>query len=70
VSKEQGIQRECEATFDLLMCRYGDRLTPEMVDGLRDSVETVMKTVAAVRSVKLEYGDAPLLGFAPGRKER
>ncbi|MBP1777753.1 MAG: hypothetical protein H6Q86_3763 [candidate division NC10 bacterium] len=60
---------ECEAAFDLLIRRYGERLTPEMVDGLRGSVEAVVKTVAAVRSVKLANGDAPLLGFAPVRKE-
>jgi hypothetical protein len=70
VSQEQGLRVECEAAFDLLMHRYGDRLTPEMVDGLRGSVEAVVKTVAAVRSVKLENGDAPLLGFTPVRKER
>jgi len=70
VSQEQGVQVECEAAFDLLMQRYGDRLTPEMVDGLRGSVEAVVKTVAAVRSVKLANGDAPLLGFAPVHKEK
>ena len=65
MSEEQEIQRECEAAFDLLMRRYGERLTPEMREGLRGSVETVVKTVAAVRSVRLENGDAPLGGFAP-----
>ena len=69
VSEEQEIQVECEAVFDLLMRRYGDRLTPDMVDGLRGSVEAVVKTVAAVRSVRLENGDAPLGGFAPVRKD-
>jgi hypothetical protein len=69
VSQEPEIQGECEATVDLLMRRYGDRLTPDMVDGLRGSVEAVVKTVAAVRSVPLANGDAPLLGFAPVRKD-
>jgi len=69
VSEEQEIQMECEAAFDLLMRRYGDRLTPEMVDGLRGSVETVVKTVAAVRSMRLEIGDAPLVCLAPSRRE-
>ncbi len=69
VSEDQEIQRECEAALDLLMRRYGERLTPEMRDGLRGSVETVVKTVAAVRSVRLENGDAPLGGFAPLRRE-
>jgi hypothetical protein len=69
VSDEQRIQQECEAAVEFLMRRYGDRLTPEMAEGLRGSVETVVKTVAAIRSVKLENGDAPLTGFAPVRKE-
>jgi hypothetical protein len=53
----------------MLMDRYGERLTPEMREGLRGSVETVVKTVAAVRSVRLDNGDAPLGGFAPRRGE-
>ena len=69
MSQEQEIQGECEAAFNLLMRRYGDRLTPDMVDGLRGSVEAVVKTVAAVRSVTLANGDAPLFGFVPVRKD-
>jgi hypothetical protein len=69
VSEDPEIQRECEASLELLMRRYGDRLTPEMREGLRGSVETVVKTVAAVRSVRLENGEAPLGGFAPLRGE-
>ncbi len=69
---EQEIPAECEAAFEWLMRRYGDRLTPEMADGLRASVEGVVKTVAAMRKVPLANGDAPLLGFDPGprRQER
>jgi len=70
VSEEQRVQTECEAAFDLLMRRYGDRLTPEMAEGLRRSVEAVVKTVMALRSVRLDNGDAPLVCFAPLRKER
>ncbi len=69
MSEDQRMQTECEAAFDLLMRRYGDRLTPEMVEGLRGSVEAVEKTVVALRSVRLENGDAPLVGFAPVRRE-
>ena len=65
MSQELPIQKECEAAFELLMHRYGDRLAPEMADGLRGAVEAVVKTVAAVRTVKLENGDAPLIGFTP-----
>jgi len=63
------IQAECDEAIGLLMRRYGDRLTPEMAEGLRGAVEGVVKTVVAVRSVPLGNGDAPLLGFTPVRKE-
>ncbi len=69
MSDEQSLQRECEATFEILRRRYGDRLTPEMLEGLRGAVQTVVKTVTAVRSVRLENGDAPLTSFAPIRRE-
>ncbi len=69
MSEGQRVPAEDEVIFDLLMRRYGDRLTPEMAEGLRGAVEAVVKTVAAVRSVPLGNGDAPLLGFTPVRKE-
>ncbi|MFA5027617.1 MAG: hypothetical protein WC713_07035 [Candidatus Methylomirabilota bacterium] len=70
MDQEQEVQAECEALLALLTRRYGDRLTPEMLDGLRGSVEAVVKrTIMPVRSVPLANGDAPLLGFAPCRKE-
>ena len=69
MSEEQSVRKEGEAAFDLLMRRYGDRLTPEMAEGMRGAVEAVIKTVAAVRSVPLGNGDAPLLGFTPVKKE-
>ena len=69
MSEEQRVQMECEAAFDLLMRRFGDRLTPEMAEGLRRSVETVVKTVTALRAVRLENCDAPPLCSVLLRKE-
>ncbi len=69
MSEDQGIQKESEAAFERLMRRYGDRLSPEMAEGLRGSVEAVVKTVAAVRAVRLENSEAPLTGFAPVKDE-
>jgi hypothetical protein len=69
MSAEERIRQERDAAFEFLMRRYGDRLTPEMAVGLRGAVEAVVKTVAAVRSVPLGNGEAPLLGFTPVRGE-
>ena len=59
------VQQECDAAYEMLMRRYGDRLSPEMADGLRAAVESVVKTVTALRAIPLANGDAPLLGVAP-----
>ena len=63
------VKEESEALFGLVKRRYGDRLTPDTLDGLRAAVETVAKTVVALRSVKLEYRDEPLVLFTPFRKD-
>ncbi len=56
-------------THALLMQRYASRLSPEQAEVLRAAVEAVVRTVSAVRAVPLSNGEAPLLGFAPVRKE-
>ncbi len=66
MDQEEEIQVESTVAFEWLMHRYGDRVSPDMVQGLRASVEAVVKTVAAIRKVSLANGDAPLLGFTPG----
>ena len=69
MSGEQRLQIECKAALDLLVRLYGDRLTPDMVEGLKGSVETVVKATLALRSVRLGNGDASLEGFAPFSEE-
>jgi hypothetical protein len=65
VHGESDLQRECDAAYEMLMRRYGNRLSPEMADGLRAAVESVVKTVTALRAIPLANGDAPLPGAAP-----
>ncbi len=69
MSGQQGIEQEREAALAWLLGRYGDRITPEMQANLRGAVETVVRTVAAVRAVRLDNDEAPLPCFAPVRKE-
>ncbi len=65
MNPDQGVHEESSAAFELLLRRYGDRLTPDMAEGLRSAVESVVRTLAALRSVKLENGETPLTGFTP-----
>jgi hypothetical protein len=62
------IKAETEMLLEMVLCRYGERLTPEMRDGMRGAVETVVKTLIPLRSVKLENQDAPFIHFAPFRE--
>jgi hypothetical protein len=63
------MREECEAAFNRLLSQYGDRLTPRMREELRESVETVVKTVTELRSVPLGNGEEPLGTFVPFRGE-
>ncbi len=69
MAEDRKIQEESESTFIRLKHLYGDRLSPRMQEELRESVGAVVKTVAALRSVRLENGEAPLPPFAPFRGE-
>ena len=69
MAEDHGIREESEAAFNRLLQLYGDRLSPTMQEELRESVGAVVKTVAALRSVRLENGEAPLAPSAPFRGE-
>ena len=61
--------REARALFNLVRDRYGDRLGPEELEGVRKGVEAVVEAAEALRSVKLENSDEPFSVFKPYRKE-
>jgi hypothetical protein len=65
---QERLKVESEMLLEMVLGRYGDRLTPEMVEGVRGAAETVAKTLIPLRSVKLENHDPPFVQFAPFRK--
>jgi hypothetical protein len=63
------VKAQIDALLDCLKGLYGDRFRPEMDNDLKPAIETVVKTVVRLRSVKMDaYGD-PSLPFTPFRKE-
>ena len=60
---------DADALFDLLKGRYGDRLTPEQLEDLRETVGEITKRADEMRSVALKNGDEPFLVFTPFRGE-
>jgi hypothetical protein len=60
---------QSQVLLDCLKGLYGQRVSPEMENDLKSAMETVVKTLAALRSVKMDaYGDLSL-PFTPFRKE-
>jgi hypothetical protein len=60
---------DADALFDLLKGRYGDRLTPEQLEDLRETVGEITKRADEMRSVSLKISDEPFLVFTPFRGE-
>ncbi len=56
---------EAEALLELIKTRYGDRLTPDELVEVRNSLQTILDSVVAMRKLKLENGDEPYQFFKP-----
>jgi hypothetical protein len=63
-------EREIELRLAMLQHWYGDLLTDEQWEGVREGiVEEVIEVSEALQSVVLDYADEPLPLFAPYRAE-
>ena len=61
--------RESDVLFELIRARYGPRLTPEQLDGVRRGVAAVVAQAAALRRVRLGNADEPVQRFVPFRAD-
>jgi hypothetical protein len=69
MNDENEVKIQSEVLFNCLNGLYGDRFSLEMRNDLRSAMETVVKTVVVLRSVRVNpYGDLSL-PFTPFRKE-
>jgi hypothetical protein len=62
-------EREAEILFELIRARYGGRLTPEQLEGVRRGVIAVVAQSAALRAVRLGNADEPVQHFTPFRAD-
>jgi hypothetical protein len=60
---------ETDLRFALVRSRYGDRLTAEQLDALRQLVQTLVDHATALRAVPLVNADEPWQRFAPFRAD-
>ncbi len=70
MSDTHGDGQEIELRLAMLRHWYGDLLTDEQWDGVREGlIEEVIEVSEALQSVRLDYADEPLPLFAPYRGE-
>ncbi len=69
MNEQNEAKTQNEVLFECLKGLYRHQFSPEMQNDLKAAMETVVKTVVALRSVPLNsYGDLSL-PFTPFRKE-
>jgi hypothetical protein len=60
---------ESDILFKLVEGKYGDRLTPDELEGVKKGVERMVEAAEALRSVKTDNWDEPFNVFRPYTKE-
>jgi len=63
------IHMEVETMLALVRERYGSRLAPEEVEGVRTAIEGIVQAAHALRAVRLTNADEPGQPFAAYRAE-
>ena len=58
---------EVGARLAIVRERYGARLTPEQLEGVRKAVEGIVEMARSLRAVSLENSDEPMQPFVPFR---
>jgi hypothetical protein len=65
MSESGSAPSEAELLFALVRARYGSRLTPEELEAVRTSVAAIAEGARALRAVRLDNADGPLLPLPP-----
>ena len=61
--------REIDILLELIRARYGHRLTPAQLEGVRRGVTAIVEQVGALRAVRLGNADEPVQRFVPFRAD-
>ena len=62
------VEEDSKCLFDLLKKRYGERLSPEELEEVKNGVENIQQAADKLRAVKLENSDEPFALFVPYRE--
>ena len=65
MSESEAARSEADILFLLLRERYGSRLTLEDLQAVRTGLEAIVEGAKALRAVRLDNADGPLLPHRP-----
>jgi hypothetical protein len=65
----EAIRPEVETMLALVRERYGSRLSPDELAGVRTAIEGIVQAAHALRAVRLGNGEEPGQAFAAYRAE-
>lgn len=65
----EAIRAEVETMLALVRERYGSRLSPDELAGVRTAIEGIVQAAHALRAVRLGNGEEPGQAFAAYRAE-
>lgn len=63
------VEAEVHVLFELVRRRYGQRLDPGQLEGVRKGIQGIVEGARALRAVRLENTDEPFQPFRPFRAE-
>jgi len=69
MSEPEAIRAEVDTMLALVRERYGSRLAPEELEGVRTAIEGIVQAAHALRAVRLGNGEEPGQSFAAYRAE-
>jgi hypothetical protein len=70
MTEPETARSEEELLFSLVRERYGSRLNPEELESVRKGMAAIVETARALRTVRLDNADAPLLPHRPDASPR
>jgi hypothetical protein len=63
------VEAEVDVLLELVRRRYGQRLDPEQLEGVRKGIQGIVEGARALRAVRLGNTDEPFQPFRPFRAE-
>jgi hypothetical protein len=70
MTEPESAPSEDELLFALVRERYASRLTPEELQAIRKGVAVIVDAVRALRAVRLDNADGPVLPYRPDAPPR